>query len=429
MKILLLLVLVAYIFSSTCYAEGDPHVRTFAGGRFEHQKTGDFVLFRGSGLEVQARQRSWGNTASVMTDIALSYNGDRLVVNDEKFNTFSVNGRTVSGIKVGGKASISALTIQRTAANIVKISVKNFVVTVTSYASNGAKWPQTRYLNVVIDTPLATHSSWTGSCLGREVKGGGLFGVFIHHHHGPQKKICTRRAIRRAIKRCKKYRFHSKVHFRNCVIDTCHGIRAKNTREFYNQSNRHKKRGRKCARRCGRLRKHTVARRKCFKRCLKGRRCKVIRRCRKSCKKLNKFARRVCRKRCGRGCRRRHRHVRRFRKHRKHVRRFRKHRHVRRFRKHRKHVRRFRKHGRCRKVRRCRRVCKRKFKFSAALKRICRKRCGRGCRRHRCRRFRKHRRHARKVLSIPTMRHRHRHSWGRFRRFRFRAHRPRPRRH
>ena len=58
---------------------GDPHLVTYDGLKYDFQAAGEFVLTRGSGLEVQVRQEQWGTrNVSVNTATATRVGGDRV---------------------------------------------------------------------------------------------------------------------------------------------------------------------------------------------------------------------------------------------------------------------------------------------------------------------------------------------------------------
>lgn len=91
-------------------SDGDPHLRTFDGLSYDFQAAGEFVLARGTGLEIQTRQEPWGNSTSVSVNTAVAMRlGDAVVglYTDRAGNPLNINGEWLhldSGetISVGG---------------------------------------------------------------------------------------------------------------------------------------------------------------------------------------------------------------------------------------------------------------------------------------------------------------------------------------
>ncbi len=63
-------------------SNGDPHLATFDGVRYDFQAAGEFVLARGPGFEVQARQEPWRSSRSVSinTQFAMRVGAARVTV-------------------------------------------------------------------------------------------------------------------------------------------------------------------------------------------------------------------------------------------------------------------------------------------------------------------------------------------------------------
>lgn len=97
-------------FLTWAFSDGDPHLRTFDGLSYDFQAAGEFVLARGTGLEIQTRQEAWGNSTSVSVNTAVAMLlGDTVVglYIGQDGNPLNINGEWVhldSGetISVGG---------------------------------------------------------------------------------------------------------------------------------------------------------------------------------------------------------------------------------------------------------------------------------------------------------------------------------------
>ena len=63
-------------------SNGDPHLTTNDGVRYDFQAAGEFVLARGPGLEVQARQEPWETSkyASINTQFAFRVGKARVTI-------------------------------------------------------------------------------------------------------------------------------------------------------------------------------------------------------------------------------------------------------------------------------------------------------------------------------------------------------------
>eukprot|EP01080_Neovahlkampfia_damariscottae_P003656 gene3656-6472_t len=79
-----------------CYATGDPHMKNFAGQKYENQFVGDFNIFSRAGFRCHTRQEFWNaqHTVAVNTRLACKVAGDHIEVYAP--NDVRVNGKKIS---------------------------------------------------------------------------------------------------------------------------------------------------------------------------------------------------------------------------------------------------------------------------------------------------------------------------------------------
>jgi hypothetical protein len=98
MKLIILLIslIITNIYADVCYAQGDPHMRTFSGKNWDFQKEGDFLLLQNKDVKIQSRHRHWGQTAFVITGLAVKFtDSETFVLSDDKGLEAVIGGKAV----------------------------------------------------------------------------------------------------------------------------------------------------------------------------------------------------------------------------------------------------------------------------------------------------------------------------------------------
>src|SRR5262249_7813779 len=115
-------------------SNGDPHLLTFDGQRYDLQAVGEFVAARaaGTGFQVQVRQQPFPGSrlVAVNTAIAMDVAGDRVQV-DLSGSTFT--------IEVGGRPSAAPATLPHGGALALSAEALRPVLTVTWPDGSSAK--------------------------------------------------------------------------------------------------------------------------------------------------------------------------------------------------------------------------------------------------------------------------------------------------
>jgi RHS repeat-associated protein len=103
-----------FVLLPQAHSDGDPHIRTFDDLAYDFQAVGEFVLARGSGLELQARQQPWGNRSDVSINTAIAMQvGDAVVgIYKDQPNPVNINGEFIE-ISSGETLAVSTGSIYR----------------------------------------------------------------------------------------------------------------------------------------------------------------------------------------------------------------------------------------------------------------------------------------------------------------------------
>ena len=93
-------------------SDGDPHITTFDGLAYDFQAVGEFVLMRGTGLEVQTRQEAVGPSVSANTATVMRIGDDTVGIYAKQANPLVINGRTVE-LAVGETIAVGGGSVYR----------------------------------------------------------------------------------------------------------------------------------------------------------------------------------------------------------------------------------------------------------------------------------------------------------------------------
>jgi len=179
-------------------------------------------------LVVQSRQRHWGQSAFVITGVAIKFRGGKsFVFTDKYLNSALVGGQQIALkqqngliLNLGGGVSV-----QRDGNNLKIISKNTFVQIQVNTQPNGQKWPQDHYYNIIINVPNGINKNgWRGACVAPNTiqpvsSNDSVFtNRFIHKHHGPRAHLCGKEALRKARAACSKLRFKKKISLQNLCV-------------------------------------------------------------------------------------------------------------------------------------------------------------------------------------------------------------------
>ncbi len=108
-------------------SDGDPHITTFDGLAYDFQAVGEFVLMRGTGMEVQTRQEAVGPSVSANTATVMRIGDDTVGIYAKQAGSLVINGRTVD-LAVGETIAVGEGSVYRADFNGSE-SFKVYVVT------------------------------------------------------------------------------------------------------------------------------------------------------------------------------------------------------------------------------------------------------------------------------------------------------------
>eukprot|EP01080_Neovahlkampfia_damariscottae_P000428 gene428-6841_t len=213
--IVLLLVFIAYTSAHVCKAEGDPHYRTFGGHAFNFYATGEYVLFKRSGLQCNTRlvksTHHWQGR-SLNAGVACSANGVYFEINSQgkKVHSYLNNHRNFNGRK-----SIRGVEVLKTGNSF---SFKYKGMQMRGNVNNIPSGNLRHYLNLYV---YSHHSGASGLCQGHRTKAGR---TLFHHGHAPRfrrghKRRISRRWINWAASHCRRHFRRGSFSYKSCVTD------------------------------------------------------------------------------------------------------------------------------------------------------------------------------------------------------------------
>eukprot|EP01080_Neovahlkampfia_damariscottae_P009076 gene9076-1171_t len=217
MKILIVLLLafIAYSSAHVCKAEGDPHYRTFGGHAFNFYATGEFILFKRSGLQCNTRlvksTHHWKGR-SLNAGIACSANGVYFEVNSQGTNVHSYLNKQKN---FKGKRTLRGVIVEKIGNNF---SFKFRGMQMRGNVNNIPSGNLRHYLNIYV---YSHHSGASGLCQGNKKKAAR---TLFHHGHVPtyrhgHKRRIKNKWIKWASKHCRNHFKKGSFSFNSCVTD------------------------------------------------------------------------------------------------------------------------------------------------------------------------------------------------------------------